>query len=153
MVACLERGNNPLPTIGRMTRHAALAILFLLFLPACTIIGHQKVEGWPQLTVIEHHVPHAAMRDRCAKYAPWGSSPEACAEFNLAERTCTLWFSADFPPPAFFVRHERMHCEGYDHLGETSMRDFLARYNAAVEFAAAEQQRTASAGTGATTQQ
>ena len=128
MVASLERGNNPFSTIGRMKRHAPLAILFPLLLGACTVIGHKKVEGWPQLTVIEHHVPHHVMRDRCVKYAPWGASPEACAEFNLAERRCDLWFSADFPPPTFFVKHERMHCEGFDHEGETNMRDFLARY-------------------------
>jgi len=121
-----------------MQRHAAVAILFLLFLNGCTMIGHRKVEGWPQLAIHEHYVPHAQMRDRCVKYAPWGTSPEACAEFNLAERRCDLWFSADFPPPAFFVKHERMHCDGYDHEGETNMHDFLAAYRAS-------QQRTASA--------
>jgi hypothetical protein len=108
-----------------MRRHAAILILFL---GGCTTIGHQKVEGWPQLTVIEHHVPHYVMRDHCVKYAPWGSSPEACAEFNLEARTCEIWFSADFPPPPAFVTHERMHCDGYDHVGQTQMRDFLARY-------------------------
>src|ERR1700741_287705 len=101
-----------------MKRHAAAATLFLLFLNACTVIGHTKVEGWPQLTVYEHYVPHAEMRDRCVKDAAWGTSPEACAEFNLATLRCGLWFSADFPPPAFFVKHERMHCQGYDHEGE-----------------------------------
>ena len=91
------------------------------------MVGHQKVEGWPQLTVVEHYVPHWQMRDRCVKYAPFGMSPEACAEFNLETRTCDLWFSADFPPPKSFIEHERMHCDGYDHIGETNMRDFLAR--------------------------
>jgi hypothetical protein len=116
-----------------MKRHAAIALLFPLFLSlgACTSIGHEKVEGWPQLTVVEHYVPHHVMRDRCVKYTPFGSSPEACAEFNLAERRCDLWFSADFPPPKAFIEHERMHCAGYDHVGETNMRDYLARYQAA----------------------
>ena len=123
-------GQQPVLDNGAHERHALLAILFPLLLGACTVIGHQKVEGWPQLTVIEHHVPHHVMRDRCVKYAPWGSSPEACAEFNLAERRCDLWFSADFPPLPTFVEHERMHCDGYDHVGESNMRDFLARYNA-----------------------
>jgi hypothetical protein len=132
MVACLDRTNNTLPTIGRMKRHAALLFLFplFLFLGACTTIGHEKVEGWPQLTVVEHYVPHHVMRDRCVKYTPFGSSPEACAEFNLAERRCDLWFSADFPPPKAFIEHERMHCAGYDHVGETNMRNFLAAWNA-----------------------
>src|ERR1041384_6878369 len=119
MVACLDRTNNTLPTIGRMKRHAALAVLFPLFLGACTTIGHEKVEGWPELKVVEHYVPHHVMRDRCAKYTSWGSFPEACAEFNLAELRCDLWFSADFPPPKGFIEHERMHCAGYDHTGET----------------------------------
>jgi hypothetical protein len=110
MVACLDRGNNTLPTIGCMKRYAVILAVLSQLLGACTIIGHEKVEGWPKLTVIEHYVPHREMRDRCVPYTPWGSSPEACAEFNLAARTCNLYFSADFPPPAFFVKHERMHC-------------------------------------------
>jgi hypothetical protein len=134
MVARLDRTNNTLPTIGRMKRHAAIAVLFpvglLLGLGACTTVGHEKVEGWPQLTVVEHYVPHHVMRDRCTKYTPWGMSPEACAEFNLVERRCDLWLSADFPPPQAFIQHERLHCAGYDHVGETNMRDFLAQYNA-----------------------
>ena len=137
MVACLDRGNNTLPTIGCMKRYAVILAVLSQLLGACTIIGHEKVEGWPKLTVIEHYVPHHEMRDRCVPYTPWGSAPEACAEFNLAERTCNLYFSADFPPPAFFVKHERMHCDGYDHVGETQMRDFLQAY-------LAQQPRTAS---------
>ena len=120
-----------------MKRYAVILAVASQLLAGCTVIGHQKVEGWPQLTVVEHYVPHHEMRDRCAKYAPWGSSPEACAEFNLASRRCDLYFSADFPPPEFFVKHERMHCDGYDHEGETHMRDFLQAY-------LAQQPRTAS---------
>jgi hypothetical protein len=131
MVACLDQSNNPLPTIGRMKRHAAVAVLFPLFLGACTSVGHEKVEGWPDLMVIEHYVPHHEMRDRCVKYAAPGLSPEACAEFNLVERRCDIWYSADFPPPQAFIKHERLHCQGYDHEGESNMREFLARYLAA----------------------
>ena len=111
-----------------MGRHAAIGVLFLLFLGACTTIGHEKVEDWPQLAVHEHYVPHHVMRDRCVKYTSWGMSPEACAEFNLVERRCDIWFSADFPPPKAFIEHERLHCAGYDHTGETNMRAFLQGY-------------------------
>ena len=134
MVARLDQGNNPLPTIGCMRRHAASTLLFLgvSLLQACTTIDkHEQVAGWPQLTVYEHYVPHHVMRDRCVKYTAFGASPEACAEFNLAERRCDLWFSADFPPPKAYIEHERLHCAGYDHVGETNMRDFLGRYLAA----------------------
>ena len=85
-------------------------------------------DGWPALRVIEHHVPHAVMRDRCSRYVPWYASPEACAEWHFIRRECHIYFSADFPPPAWMVEHERLHCLGYDHPGGTAARDALARW-------------------------
>jgi hypothetical protein len=102
-----------------------LSVSAMAFTFGCTAIGHARVEGWPTLEVVEHHVPHHVMRDRCA---PYGTAPLACAVFDLPARTCTLWFSVDFPPADWVLRHERMHCEGYDHVGETNMHDFLHRY-------------------------
>jgi hypothetical protein len=145
MVACLDRGNNAPPTIGRMGRHAVSGVLFPLLFPlllgACTTIGHEKVAGWPKLAVYEHYVPHHEMRERCVKYTPWGMSPEACSEFNLVERRCDIWFSADFPPPKAFIEHERLHCEGYDHAGQTNMRAFLETYLAGQEHLAEQERR------------
>lgn len=103
-------------------------IVVCAFKGCTTIDAHAKVEGWPELRVIEHHVPHHVMRDRCAKYVAFGAYPEACAEWNLIERTCNIWFSADFPPSKSVIEHERLHCAGYDHIGSTYMRDFLARF-------------------------
>ena len=108
----------------------ASMVLMAMALAACSVIGHEKVAGWPALEVVEHHVPNAEMRTRCAKYVGFGMSPDACAEFDFVRKRCDLWFSADFPPPKAFIEHERMHCQGYDHVGETNMRDFLAGYNA-----------------------
>jgi hypothetical protein len=102
----------------------SLALLAAL-LGGCTTIAHEKVEGWPQLRIVEHYVPHAQMRDRCARYVGFGMSPEACAEFDLAAGTCHIWFSADFPPQRFIVQHERLHCAGYDHVGSTGMQRYL----------------------------
>ena len=109
---------------------AITAPLVVLSLGACTTIGHEPVDGWPVLEVVEHHVPHHVMRDRCAKYAGWGSFPEACAEFDLAGAKCHLWFSADFPPERWMIEHERLHCAGYDHVGEEHMSQLLAVYKA-----------------------
>lgn len=97
-------------------------------LAGCTLIGHERVEGWPELEIVEHHVPHRVMRDRCMKYVPWYMSPEACAEFDFAARRCDLWFSADFPPPAYIVEHERNHCRGYEHVGDGTLRGILAEH-------------------------
>jgi hypothetical protein len=112
---------------------ASAILLFLI--GACTVVGHQKVSGWPQLQIVEHHVPHAQMRDRCAKYTGFGMSPQACVEFYLKARQCHIWYSADFPPTRQIVEHERLHCRGYDHIGATTMQALLARYRTAQESA------------------
>ena len=106
-------------------------VLLAALLGACTTIAHEKVEGWPQLQIVEHYVPHAQMRDRCARYVGFGMSPEACAEFDLAAGKCHIWFSADFPPQRFIVQHERLHCAGYDHAGSTGMQQYLRLHLAA----------------------
>jgi hypothetical protein len=106
----------------------SLLIVFLFFFAGCTVVGHERVEGWPALEIVEHHVPHHVMRDRCMRYAPPGMSPEACAEFDFGANQCHIWFSADFPPPQAFVEHERLHCQGFDHAGETVMERALAAY-------------------------
>jgi hypothetical protein len=103
-------------------------VLLAMLLAACTMIGHEKVAGWPALDIVEHYVPEADMRSRCAKYVAFGMSPQACAEFDFAARRCDLWFSADFPPTAAMVEHERLHCRGYDHLGMGTMAGMLARH-------------------------
>jgi hypothetical protein len=105
----------------------ASLVLLAMVLSACTVIGHEKVAGWPALEIAEHYVPHPEMRERCAKYVGFGMSPEACAEFDLAARRCNLWFSADFPPNAWIVEHERLHCQGYDHVGAGTLKEILAR--------------------------
>jgi hypothetical protein len=105
--------------------------LAFLALSACTVVGHEKVQSWPQMEIVEHHVPHAVMRERCAKYVGFGMTPEACAEFDFAGNRCHLWFSADFPPNRWMLEHERLHCQGYDHIGMTTMAEMLARWQAA----------------------
>jgi len=92
------------------------------------MVGHEKTDGWPQLKVTEHYVPNKDMRDRCGKYAAFGSAPMACAEFDLGAGTCDIWYSADFPPAATMIEHEREHCQGYDHAGATTMKDALRAF-------------------------
>jgi hypothetical protein len=100
----------------------------LLAVTGCTIIGHEKIPDWPSLEVREHYVAHHIMRDKCSRYVAFGMSPEACAEFNLNAGTCDIWYSADFPPGPGVVEHERMHCEGYDHIGGQVLRKLHAAW-------------------------
>ncbi len=111
---------------------AALALMSAIA-AACTVIAGDPVIGWPELQTVEHYVPHHEMRERCSRYVGFGMLPEACAEFDFAAGRCDLWFSADFPPAAYVVEHERQHCRGYEHAGEHDLREILTRYLAALQ--------------------
>ena len=113
-----------------MKRRALISCLLAAsaVLGACTTIGGERVEGWPALEVVEHHVPHREMRDRCARYVGFGLEPVACAEFRFAAARCDIWYSADFPPSREIIEHERQHCLGYEHAGESGLREIFARY-------------------------
>ena len=102
----------------------ALTPIFFFFVAACSVIDHQRVEGWPELQIVEHRVPAEEMVARCQKYTGAASLPLACAEFKLAARRCDIWLSESFAPRAV-VEHERLHCAGYDHVGSTNMKRFL----------------------------
>ncbi len=95
------------------------------------MVDHQKVDGWPKLDIVETYLPHAQMRERCAKYMGFGMSPVACAEFHLGAGKCYIWYSAEYPPAKLIIEHERLHCRGYDHVGENTMANLLRRYYAA----------------------
>jgi len=111
---------------------AALALMSAIA-AACTVIAGDPVIGWPELEVVEHHVPHHEMRERCSRYVGFGMMPEACAEFYFTAQRCDVWFSADFPPSAYVVEHERQHCRGYEHAGEHELHEILARYLASLQ--------------------
>jgi len=111
---------------------AALALMSAIA-AACTVIAGDPVVGWPELTVVEHYVPHNEMRERCSRYVGFGMMPEACAEFDFVAQRCDLWFSADFPPGAYVLEHERQHCRGYEHAGEHELSDILSRYLASLQ--------------------
>jgi hypothetical protein len=124
----------------RIQLAASLVPPLLVLSAACTTIDEQRrVPGWPELRVVEHYVPYEVMRKRCSKYVSFGMVPEACSEFDLARGDCHIWYSADYPPARFVIRHERLHCQGYDHTGSTAMEQLLQRYRerqAAAEAAA-----------------
>jgi hypothetical protein len=124
----------------------AAAALMSVMVSGCSVIGGERVSGWPELKIIEHHVSHREMRDRCMPYMGVGMSPEGCAEFNFAQSRCDIWLSADFPPPRFVVEHERQHCLGYEHAGENDLREILANLRASQK---APQERDVSASRGA----
>lgn len=112
------------------------ALLAAVLIAGCATMDREPVPGWPALRVVQHFVPHAQMRERCARYVGFGMSPEACAEFDFANGQCHLWFSSDFPPSAAVLEHERLHCAGHDHRGERTLQRLLTRRLAALGGAA-----------------
>lgn len=101
-----------------------------MLLSACTTIDHSPAPAdWPQLKVIQHYVSSREMRNQCVQYAGPGSSPMACAEIDLHQGTCNLWFDKDFMAQ-WLLDHELLHCKGHDHLGGTTIQRMMEEYRA-----------------------
>ena len=82
-------------------------------------------------------MPHLEMQARCARYVVrYGASALACAEFNFSEGRCDIWYSRDLGPQAELIRHERLHCAGYDHPGDDAMARMLERWQRRPVFSA-----------------
>jgi hypothetical protein len=106
-----------------------LAVLLLSgALAGCSVMnGHEKVAGWPELKIIEHHVPHAEMRDRCQRAVSLFASPEGCTYFYLDRSEAHIYVSKEFPNE-MVLRHERLHAVGYDHIGSKNMLRMLENW-------------------------
>jgi quinol monooxygenase YgiN len=104
-----------------------------LLLSGCSVIdSHKRVEGWPELKIVEHHVSTREMRDRCTKYVGPLMSPEGCTVFYLDRAEAHIYVSQDFPS-AYVLEHERLHAAGYDHIGSEHMARVLENWKKRVE--------------------
>lgn len=100
-------------------------------LSGCAVIDkHHPVPGWPELKVVEHHVAHEEMRDRCRRFVSILSFPEACTLFYFDKGEAHIYVSKELPPQQWVLRHERLHANGYDHRGSTSMQRMLETWKA-----------------------
>ena len=96
-----------------------------LLLSGCTAIDHgASVAGWPALRVTENKVSFAEMHRNCAKYAHPLALALACAEYDLTEGWCRIWYVWDV-----HLEHERLHCGGHDHIGGDTMRSSVRATN------------------------
>lgn len=108
--------------------HGALALLFFLALigglTSCSTIAHASVPaGWPDLKVTEHKVSFSEMYSRCKKYVGFGDIPFACAEWNFDESWCRIYYVFDWT-----LEHEREHCKGKSHVGDSVTADSLNKW-------------------------
>jgi len=100
-------------------------VLLWALLAGCAtnvIDTHRKVADWPELTVIEHHVAEAEMREQCSRFVePWQIAA-GCTLFLFDAREAHLFLSRDFPDPDI-REHELLHAAGYDHIGSDYMHN------------------------------
>lgn len=81
---------------------------------------------FPKLVVAIHVVSQQTMLGRCV--TPIARAPLACAAVDFNTMTCNIWYSVDVPPTKEIDEHERLHCKGYDHIGESTIRDLWQKY-------------------------
>lgn len=102
-------------------------------LTGCTVMDQHSAPppDWPALVVREHADSCPAMIARCWPYLSlpmrlMGGIPLGCAEVRFAEGTCDIYTCG--LSPAGVLAHERLHCRGYDHIGDSTLRDAFQRY-------------------------
>ena len=98
-------------------------------LTGCAAIDtHQRVPGWPELKVVEHHVATEEMLERCQRLVRF-AVPEGCTLFHFDRSEAHIYVRKDFPL-SWVLNHERLHAAGYDHNGSTAMQRMLETWKA-----------------------
>ena len=78
--------------------------------------------------MLEERIVHDfAATQQCAGAWPPVTIAFGCAWLDLRAGTCTIYLASDAPE---VLVHERAHCAGYDHFGESTARDFLVAFRA-----------------------
>src|SRR3990167_2186056 len=110
------------------------SLSFLLVGCATTIDNHTSPPlDWPKLTIVENYVPVGILYEKCYKYVPewmkWlGAIVEGCAEMDFKANTCTIWVRDSGFADTNILTHERLHCQGYDHIGDSILKDEWRKY-------------------------
>jgi hypothetical protein len=103
------------------------------FLAGCATLIDESTpppDGWPPLAARVVYLGPIDLERKCWKYQPLymkllGGLAIQCVEVNFDELTCTKYRPRD---PTDGDEHETGHCEGRDHVGESTMRDAWAAW-------------------------
>lgn len=113
-----------------------LLVIFSCFLGSCATINETRLTitpidtdrappiDFPQLNIVVHEVSHKEMLTVCEGT----QTTLACAFTHFGTGTCDIWYSKYAPPTKKVVIHEELHCKGYDHPGESRIRDAWEYY-------------------------
>lgn len=112
-----------------------LALYLVIALSACTAINvHQKPPSdWPKLQVSIHKVGFWEMQKICGGSYLSGVLTQymGCAWIYFDKGTCEVYYAADDKESAAnVIEHEVMHCEGYDHIGSSTLKDGWEQWKA-----------------------
>ncbi|HUQ24151.1 MAG TPA: hypothetical protein VM140_00675 [Burkholderiales bacterium] len=107
------------------------ALLLSVLATGCSTTSDKRVEGWPELAIVEHNVSDDEISARCSPYTRPGRRALACAEYHFGESRCDIWYGSLWLLRPIVVAHERSHCRGYGHAGENRMEEALRSYRAA----------------------
>ena len=112
-----------------------LAIPLILLTAACATTTYTDttkfgapIAGWPELTVVEHHLSDAEMRAACAMVMPSGPEPAGCAYVHLDTARCDVYFGQSRATHALVRSHELKHCAGRDHVGDSRLYDLWRKW-------------------------
>lgn len=95
--------------------------------PTTTTIDASRAPpaGWPNLTVTVIHTTESDVARRCSAtkmIEAWG-----CTLPQFQTGRCFILIAKE---DSSVLEHEKMHCLGYDHPGESTMRDAWAKWKA-----------------------
>lgn len=105
-------------------RRTLLAATVLLAGCATTIdLSRRPPADWPQLEVVVQRVSEAEVKRICANENLLIGY--ACTAVYFDTRKCFIYLASSDPE---VLAHERLHCLGYDHPGESTMRNAWTRW-------------------------
>lgn len=106
-----------------LTAFQRTGTLLALALSGCAALHPlgEPPADWPTLRIIDRG--SAGLLAACSPYVGLLSWPPlGCAVVDMGARTCTIWYISQA------VRVEELkHCEGRDHIGESTLADLWRR--------------------------
>lgn len=102
-----------------------LAVLLLAGCATANIDAHRPPPSdWPALREQVVKASREEVRQRCIGASRTSYEPAGCALVYFSKGECIILDAG------VDMDHERMHCRGYDHPGDSSFRDAWERYKA-----------------------
>lgn len=106
--------------------------LFVLLLAGCATsvidTSRQPPADWPALAVSIQKSPPQQFDAICGRGLPGLTHRVSCALVDFSQKRCWIMVRPDDTLSPYWEEHERAHCAGMDHAGESTMRDAWERY-------------------------